>query len=57
MVAEASISLDILEGLLQNPPVQHRAEASLEMRRLRTAALIYDVWTEKGKDVSGLAAR
>lgn len=57
MVGEARISLDILEGLLQNTPVQHRADASPEMRNLRTAALVYDVWTEKGKDVSGLAAR
>ena len=57
MVTRASIDLDLLERLLQDTPSAHEAEASLEMRKLRTAALVYDVWTEKGKDVSGLAGR
>lgn len=57
MATRASIELDLLERLLQDTPSAHKAEASLEMRKLRTAAFVYDVWTEKGKDVSGLAGR
>ncbi|KAK9826036.1 hypothetical protein WJX74_007138 [Apatococcus lobatus] len=57
MGTQPSIDLDLLECLLQRAPSEESAEATVERHKLRTAALVYDVWTEKGKDVSGLAGR
>ena len=47
----------LLESLLQWPSSTLQPEGSTEMHKLKTASLIYDVWTEQGKDVSGLASR
>ncbi len=54
---EDNVDDDILTTLLRQGPSTRQPETTQEMHKLKTAAIVYDIWTQQGKDVSGLAAR